>query len=122
MNESSNHADDLSEKELFPENFDAVVVAPNSHEVLFENDRVRVIRVVIQPGEKEPMHHHQWSSVMIVDVPTDLNYFDAEGRCQKIVAVKGKRKIEWMDPEPMHAVENLDEETAYDATRIEFKE
>ena len=37
---------------------DPVKVAPETHKVLLENDRVRVLDVRIKPGEKVPMHSH----------------------------------------------------------------
>ena len=37
---------------------DMVKVAPKNCKVLLDNDSVRVIRVVIKPGEKLPMHSH----------------------------------------------------------------
>ena len=37
---------------------DLVKVAPKNCQVLLDNDRVRVVRVVLKPGEKLPMHSH----------------------------------------------------------------
>jgi quercetin dioxygenase-like cupin family protein len=37
---------------------DMVKVAPKNCNVLLENDQVRVVRVVIKPGEKLDMHSH----------------------------------------------------------------
>ena len=37
---------------------DMVKVAPKNCTVVLDNDRVRVIRVVLKPGEKLPMHSH----------------------------------------------------------------
>jgi hypothetical protein len=47
--------------------FDAVVAAPANHKVLFENDRLRVLEVSLEPNEEEPTHHHRWPSVFIFD-------------------------------------------------------
>jgi hypothetical protein len=46
---------------------DAVVAAPANHKVLFENDRLRVLEVILHPGEEEPVHHHRWPSVFVFD-------------------------------------------------------
>ena len=46
---------------------DAAVAAPASHRVLFENDAVRVLEVILEPGEEEPIHHHRWPSVFVFD-------------------------------------------------------
>lgn len=49
---------------LQPDPLDAVAAAPENHVVILENDRVRVLRVTVQPGETEAPHVHRWSSVM----------------------------------------------------------
>ena len=99
---------------LWPDSVDARVVAPESHKVLLENEYVRVIEVTIKP------HTHKWPSVMIVDVPTDLRYFDEDNKVVEIIG-RHETKTEWMDPERLHAVENLDNKKEYHAIRIELK-
>ena len=37
---------------------DAAQVAPNVYKVLFENDRVRLLEVRMQPGDESAMHSH----------------------------------------------------------------
>jgi len=37
---------------------DVMKVAPDSHTVLLENDQVRVLKVIMKPGQKAPMHSH----------------------------------------------------------------
>jgi hypothetical protein len=46
---------------------DAVRAAPRHHKVLFENDRLRVIEVTLEPKDEEPVHHHRWPSVFVFD-------------------------------------------------------
>lgn len=46
---------------------DAVVAAPKHHKVLFENERVRVLEVTLEPNDEEPVHHHRWPSVFVLD-------------------------------------------------------
>jgi hypothetical protein len=46
---------------------DAVIAAPANHKVLFENERLRVLEVILHPGEEEPVHHHRWPSVFVFD-------------------------------------------------------
>jgi beta-alanine degradation protein BauB len=38
--------------------FDPLEVAGNVYRRIMENDRVRVLNVTFQPGDKAPMHHH----------------------------------------------------------------
>lgn len=54
------------DKTGFPDGFDAVAAAPQSHKVLFENGFVRVLQVEVVPGTKEPMHHHRWPSIFLI--------------------------------------------------------
>ena len=46
---------------------DAVVAAPKHHTVLFENENLRVLEVTLEPEDEEPVHHHQWPSVFVLD-------------------------------------------------------
>ncbi len=46
---------------------DAVVAAPANHKVLFENDNLRVLEVILEDSEEEPVHHHRWPSVFVFD-------------------------------------------------------
>ncbi len=46
---------------------DAVIAAPANHKVVFENDRLRVLEVIVEPDEEEPTHHHRWPSVFVFD-------------------------------------------------------
>jgi hypothetical protein len=35
--------------------------------VLLENDRLRVLEVILKPDEEEATHHHRWPSVFVFD-------------------------------------------------------
>jgi hypothetical protein len=41
-----------------PKPLDPVLVAPHAHELVFENDRVRVLRETIRSGETLQLHAH----------------------------------------------------------------
>ncbi len=45
---------------------DPLVVAPQFHELIFENDWVRVLEVRVKPGEFEPLHKHIQSVIVIL--------------------------------------------------------
>lgn len=51
---------------------DMVKVAPKNCKVVLENDQVRVIRVVLKPGEKVEMHSH----------PANIVYFLTGGKAK----------------------------------------
>ncbi len=71
-----------------PEELDSVIAAPENHTVVFENERVRVLRVVIPPGVVENKHTHKNPSVFIINVSSDMHYYNDKG---EIVTSSGKR-------------------------------
>jgi hypothetical protein len=107
----------------WPETMDALVAAPASHRVLMENDRVRVLEVVIEPQTREPEHTHRAPSVMIVDEPARIRYYQGDRLVFESQASSGPRpgvRPRWLEPEGPHSVENIDERR-YHAIRIELK-
>jgi hypothetical protein len=107
----------------WPETMDALLAAPASHRVLLDNDRVRVLEVLIEPRTREPEHTHRAASVMIVDEPARIRYyvgremqFESPEHSVAPLAVR----VSWMEPEGPHSVENIDERR-YHAIRIELK-
>lgn len=126
------------DKSQFPAGFDAVQAAPNSHKVIFENGFVRVLEVTVPPsGSTEPMHHHRWPSFFL-DWDTggctpqvryhrgDGTVLDQPSHCES--PHPGVWRVQWMKPEPMHAIEVIEnpQAAAYRAgkpplLRIEIK-
>jgi hypothetical protein len=106
----------------WPPEMDAVAAAPESHKVLFENDNVRVLEVIIPPGEREPDHTHRMPSVMIVDRPAMIRYYQGAALIFSSPFGASARATvgQWMEPEGPHAVENVDTDT-YHAFRVELK-
>ena len=89
--------------------------------VLIENEKVRVVRVTIEPGELEKMHTHKYHSVFIVNSLPEINYYDENMRKVKL---PGRRKAgvpRYLEPEGVHAVENVGNKL-FDGIRIELKE
>ncbi len=106
------------DKSGFPDGYDAVQAAPNSHKVIFENEFVRVLEVTMPPpGSTEPMHHHRWPGFFL-DWDTGggaphVRYHTADGKVRDTPSDDaprhpGKWDIQWMKPEPMHAIEVVD--------------
>jgi hypothetical protein len=105
----------------WPETMDATVAAPGSHRVLLENERVRVLEVVIEAGVREPEHTHQADSVMIIDEMARNRYYvggtlESETPADLAPGVR----VLWMEPEGPHSVENIDEHR-FHAIRVELK-
>jgi predicted metal-dependent enzyme (double-stranded beta helix superfamily) len=110
-----------------PASFDAVAAAANSHRVLLENEKIRVLRLEVAPGVTEPVHDHRWPSVMYFEQPQPITYityklingkpveterFDAPAFAES-QTVRG-------EPEGLHAVTNRGS-APFVAIRIEFK-
>jgi quercetin dioxygenase-like cupin family protein len=106
----------------WPPSMDAVVAAPDSHRVLFENDDVRVLEVIIAAGHREPEHTHRDPSVMIVDGPARIRYYrgDTLTFSSPEHAPEAGTRANWMEPEGPHSVENVDNH-AYHAIRVELR-
>jgi beta-alanine degradation protein BauB len=48
------------------ETMDVLQVASNVYHLLMENDRVRMLKVTFNPGDKATMHHHPDHAVYVV--------------------------------------------------------
>ena len=107
----------------WPDSMDAVLAAPRSHRVVFENERTRVLEVSIAAGEREPEHTHRWPSVMVVHQPARIRYYTGDTltfTSPEQPPPQPVPRLNWLDPEGPHSVENIDGHT-YAAFRIEFK-
>jgi len=60
---------------------DSLKTAPETHKLAFENDKVRVVRVHYEPGEKGPMHDHP-DQVQIWLTDADIPITMPDGRTQ----------------------------------------
>jgi hypothetical protein len=102
----------------FPQGYDAVTAAPGSHRVIFENTLVRVLEVTMpSPGKTEPMHHHHWPGFFLdwdtggksphirYHQPGDI---DRDVPSQDSAVHPGHWSVHWMKPEPMHAIETVE--------------
>jgi len=114
----------------WPKSLDAVHAAPNSHRVLFENARVRVLEVRVPPGTKEPFHVHPWPSIFIyLDSGGSMGaqrYYNKDGkithdhpRIERPPINPPEWRIHWMEPEPLHAIENM--ETAESSRTLPYR-
>lgn len=108
--------------------FDAVAAAPDSHLILMEDDKVRVLRVEVNPGATEPVHEHRWPSIMYFEQPQPITYIEyklVDGRPVETQrfdapALKPSQTVRG-EPEGLHAVLNRGS-APFVAVRIEFKD
>jgi len=106
------------DKSAFPDGYDAVQAAPLSHKVIFENALVRVLQVSVPaPGTTEPMHHHRWPGFFLEwdtgGRTPHVRYHRGDGSVQDqpsrdAPAHPGRWSVQWMKPEPLHAVEGVE--------------
>ena len=96
----------------WPQSLDAVVAAPQNHRVLLENEKVRVLDVVVAPGTREPLHAHCLPSVLTVLQGGRARDYDADGKISDEGSVVPSGKSTpfsfWLERTPPHSVENLD--------------
>ena len=107
----------------WPDSMDAVSAAPKNHKVLYEDDKIRILEVTVEPGEKENMHYHRWPSVLIVDSPEKKKEYTSDGKVtftDRPSADTPLPIVVRMGPTPPHAIENLDT-NALHLYRIEMK-
>ena len=101
---------------------DALIAAPDNHQLLYEDDLIRVLSVSIAPGATEPAHHHRWPSVFVIDRLVKLRDFDGSGN-EIPLPIPDKFELPLtvkMIPQPLHYVRNEDT-VPFHGTRIEFK-
>jgi len=97
----------------WPDSLDALVAAPDHHELLLENERVRVLDVRIAPGQLVPVHTHRWASVMYVLSRGDFIRRDSKGEVlldtRTVDSPSGPPAVLWSEPLPPHSLENVRE-------------
>jgi hypothetical protein len=93
------------------DSLDAVIAAPKHHSVLLEDDRLRVLRTTIPPGDVVPLHTHRWGGVAYIE---SWSHFIRRGELGEILFDSRQAgeppKIpcaQRMQPLPPHTVENL---------------
>ncbi len=113
----------LHRPEEWPENRDAVAAAPSNHVVLYEDDVIRVLSVTLEPGVPEPLHHHRFPSIFVIDRIVPLRDFDAEGNevALPLPSSFTMPLVLQMPPQALHSVLN-EGATRFHGTRIEFKQ
>ena len=97
---------------------DATVAAPENHQVLLENDEVRVLRVTIAPGTREHLHVHRYPSVIYLESSPHLIEHLQDGSVHDLGARPGGAR--WLPVAQGHYLENVDS-FPLRAIRVELK-
>jgi quercetin dioxygenase-like cupin family protein len=95
---------------------DPVVLDPQYHTVPFENDRVRVLRTVLAPHVKSPLHEHPHYVVVYL---TELHTTMQLGDGRVVDNPRRAGEVAWRDA-MKHATENIGEKTAVEI-QVEVK-
>jgi hypothetical protein len=100
-----------SDRWQWPDELDALAAAPGNHELLLENDRVRVLLTTIPVGATTPVHTHRWPSVEYVLGATNFVRRNADGKVlfdtRTAAAEPRVSDVLWSDPFPPHSLENV---------------
>jgi quercetin dioxygenase-like cupin family protein len=82
---------------------DIVRISPDVHQVLFENDAIRVLEVTVKPGAKVPMHTNP-ENVNYIVKPGTLRLTNPDGSTMELDLAERQ-----VIPAPVgrHAVENV---------------
>jgi len=95
----------------WPDALDALVAAPKHHLLLLEDDRIRVLRTTIPPGDIVPLHTHRWGGVAYVESWSHFIRRDENGKVLFDSRQAGNPPnipcADRMQPLPPHTVENL---------------
>ena len=95
----------------WPDELDALTAAPGNHQLLLENDRVRVLLTTIPTGATTPVHTHRWPSVEYVLGATNFVRRDADGNVlfdtRTAKAEPRVSDVLWSDAFPPHSLENV---------------
>ncbi len=100
---------DLTGEEIPLPEPDAVEVDPEHHIVDFENDRVRVVRMIYPPGSKTPLHAHRIGFGVFLSDAHGQNIL-AEGEGDVVKIERKARETFWTTGQPAHVTENLGDE------------
>ena len=89
---------------------DAMITAPDHHEILLENEHVRILDTCVKPGHRTPVHAHEWPAALYVVSWSDFIRRDPDGN---VMVDSRNRKIGedgaalWLQPLPPHSIENV---------------
>ena len=89
---------------------DAMTAAGDHHDILFENDEVRILDTNVKPGEQTPVHAHEWPAALYVISWSDFIRRDSDGAV--MVDSRDRKMGEdgtglWLPPLPPHSIENI---------------
>jgi len=104
---SGNRPDELE----WAEGLDAMAAAPEHHDLLFENEQVRVLDSLVRPGDATPVHTHRWPSLLYVLSTSDFVRYKPDGEIvldsRESDSMVEPGKAIWSPPLKPHFVRNV---------------
>jgi len=90
---------------------DAMLAAPDHHDVLVENPQVRVLDTRLAAGERTPVHEHQWPAALYVLSWSDFIRYSPNGEVlvdsRTFAAQPSAGQALWSAALPPHYVHNI---------------
>lgn len=103
----------LSIEWRWPPELDALVADPHYHKLLFENNKVRVLDVLIPAGATNNLHTHQWPATIYVLSWSHFIRYDKDGNevmdSRKIEMFSSPPPVLWSEALPPHSIKNVGE-------------
>lgn len=96
---------------------DAVNIAPHLHTVIFEDDKMRVLKVNVKPGDKAEMHWHPRNINYVLSTGT-LRFNRPDGTTVDVDLSEGQ--VTSSPAESSHSVENIGD-TLVETVQVELK-
>jgi quercetin dioxygenase-like cupin family protein len=104
-------ADGTMDMTSWPAELDAMTAAAEHHEVLLENDQVRVLESRVAPGDSTPVHNHCWPAVLFVLSNSVFFRYDDNGDVIFDSRASGRSmhtgQVGWSPPLLPHYVKNV---------------
>ena len=95
----------------WPEHLDAMIAAPDHHDLLLENEVVRVLDSLLKPGEATPVHTHRWPSAQYIIGLSDFVRRDGDGNVlldtREAGSLPAAGTAYWSTPLQPHSVTNV---------------
>lgn len=93
-------------------------VLSDGHVVLIDNDRVRVNRLVLKPGESSKLHTHNMHGLGLIFYDSKIELIGADGSKRTLDAKAGDHA--WQNAGTTHIIKNVGS-TRFEAIDIELK-
>jgi len=93
----------------WPPELDALIAAPRHHQLILENDRIRLLDTRIPVGDKVPVHTHRWPGVYYTIRFSHFVRRDGDGNVvfDSRTLTTPMAGAAWLENLPPHSVENV---------------